>query len=196
MADKILNTRIKLRYASYAEWQASTIKLLSGEVAVCYIDANNKEIKNTAPTVLFKVGDGEHAFKDLQWASARAADVYDWAKAAEKPSYTKAEVGLANVRDVEQYSKDEVNKLVEDIRGDLETDTNTTYRFAVDEKNKIVFYSTEKGSSSESQVAAFEVDLSDVERAISNCYTKDEINNKGFLVASDIAGKAEKTYVD
>lgn len=81
MANRTLNTRIKLRYASYAEWQTSTIKLLPGEVAVCYIGANNEEIKNTAPTVLFKVGDGTHTFKDLQWASARAADVYNWAKA-------------------------------------------------------------------------------------------------------------------
>lgn len=80
MANKTLNTRIKLRYASYAEWQTSTIQLLPGEMAVCYIEANNSEIKNTAPTVLFKVGDGKHTFKDLKWASGRAADVYDWAK--------------------------------------------------------------------------------------------------------------------
>ena len=80
MAEKTLNTRIKLRYASYGDWQSSTVKLLPGEVAVCYIEANNSEIKNTAPTVLFKVGDGEHVFSQLQWSSARAADVYNWAK--------------------------------------------------------------------------------------------------------------------
>lgn len=81
MAEKTLNTRIKLRYASFSEWQSSGVVLLRGEVALCYVEANNAEVKNTAPTVLFKVGDGTHAFKDLQWASARAADVYDWAKA-------------------------------------------------------------------------------------------------------------------
>ena len=81
MAEKTLNTRIKLRYASYSEWQTSNLVLLPGEVALCYIEANNSEIKNSAPTVLFKVGDNQHTFKDLQWGSARAADVYDWAKA-------------------------------------------------------------------------------------------------------------------
>lgn len=194
MANRTLNTRIKLRYDSYQNWYDKNPELLVGELAIAYIESGDTQEVNSvaAPQVLFKVGPGY--FNDLPWASGKAADVYSWAKAAVKPSYTKAEVGLGNVRDVEQYSKDEVDELVEGIREDLETDTNTTYRFAT-EKNKIVFYSTEKGGS-ESQVAAFEVDLSDVENAISNCYTKNEIDNKGFLVASDIAGKAEKTYVD
>lgn len=85
MAEKTLQTRIKLRYASYSEWQSSTLKLLAGEVALCYVPANNDEIKNTAPTVLFKVGDNEHVFSELQWASARAADVYNWAKQSALP---------------------------------------------------------------------------------------------------------------
>ena len=145
MTNRTLNTRIKLRYASYAEWQASTIKLLPGEVAVCYIGANNEEIKNTAPTVLFKVGDGEHTFKDLQWASARAADVYDWAKAENRPEYSKADVGLANVRNVEQYSKNEVDDLISGIRGDLQVDTNTTYEFDLSKTNEITIYSKNIG---------------------------------------------------
>ena len=85
MAEKTLQTRIKLRYASYSEWQSSTLKLLAGEVALCYVPANNDEIKNTAPTVLFKVGDGSKVFSELQWASARAADVYNWAKQSTLP---------------------------------------------------------------------------------------------------------------
>ena len=85
MADTTLQTRIKLRYGSYSEWQNSTLKLLAGEVAVCYLPANNEEVKNTAPTVLFKVGDGSKVFNELQWASARAADVYNWAKQSTLP---------------------------------------------------------------------------------------------------------------
>ena len=85
MAEKTLQTRIKLRYASYSEWQSSTLKLLAGEVALCYVPANNDEIKNTAPTVLFKVGNGSKVFSELQWASARAADVYNWAKQSTLP---------------------------------------------------------------------------------------------------------------
>ena len=36
--------------------------------------------------------------------SLPASDVYDWAKAATKPAYTKSEVGLGNVDNVKQYS--------------------------------------------------------------------------------------------
>lgn len=167
MANRTLNTRIKLRYASYAEWQASTIKLLPGEVAVCYIGSNNEEIKNTAPTVLFKVGDGEHAFKDLQWASARAADVYDWAKAENRPEYSKADVGLANVRNVEQYSKDEVDDLISGIRGDLQVDTNTTYEFDLNKTNEITIYSKEKGAD-RVKVGTFAVSFTDLENSIND----------------------------
>lgn len=167
MANRTLNTRIKLRYASYAEWQASTITLLPGEVAVCYIDANNKEIKNTAPTVLFKVGDGEHAFKDLQWASARAADVYDWAKAENRPEYSKADVGLANVRNVEQYSKDEVDDLISGIRSDLQVDTNTTYEFDLSKTNEITIYSKEKGAD-RVKIGTFAVSFEELENSIND----------------------------
>ena len=44
MAERTLNTRIKLRYASYAEWMASKVQLLKGEVAVCYVEANNEHV--------------------------------------------------------------------------------------------------------------------------------------------------------
>lgn len=167
MANRTLNTRIKLRYASYAEWQASTVQLLPGEVAVCYIGANNEEIKNTAPTVLFKVGDGEHTFKDLQWASARAADVYDWAKEPNRPEYSKADVGLGNVRNVEQYSKSEVNDLISDIRGDLQVDTNTTYEFDLTKTNEITIYSKEKGAD-RVKVGTFAVSFADLESSIND----------------------------
>ena len=93
MAEKILKTRIQLKYDTLANWQKSTLALKKGEIAVAEIptaDPANKQL----PPVMFKVGvDGEKTFKELNWASALAADVYDWAKAATKPSYTAAEVG-------------------------------------------------------------------------------------------------------
>ena len=188
MANRTLNTRIKLRYASYAEWQASTIQLLPGEVAVCYIGANNEEIKNTAPTVLFKVGDGEHAFKDLQWASARAADVYDWAKAENRPEYSKADVGLANVRNVEQYSKDEVDDLISGIRSDLQLDTNTTYEFDLSKTNEITIYSKEKGAD-RVKVGTFAVSFEELENSINDAISG--INTKISGIEEDISGIEE-----
>ena len=89
-----IKTRISLKYDTLDNWQESTLKLNKGELAIAVIptpDPANKQL----PPVMFKVGDGEHTFKELgnNWASALAADVYDWAKAATKPSYTPAEVG-------------------------------------------------------------------------------------------------------
>ena len=45
---------------------------------------------------MFKVGDGEHTFNELDWTSALAADVYDWAKAATPQAIiTEARKGLS-----------------------------------------------------------------------------------------------------
>ena len=81
MAEKILNTRIQLRYDTYDNWTTNNPVLKQGEVAVVKIDtadpANQK-----LPPIMFKVGnsaDGAN-FNDLGWTSALAADVYAWAK--------------------------------------------------------------------------------------------------------------------
>lgn len=82
MAIKELQTRIALKYDSYAAWTTSPGKdlvLLAGEIGICNIDASNQD-SNVVPTVLFKVGDGTKKFHELPWASAKAADVYGWAK--------------------------------------------------------------------------------------------------------------------
>lgn len=81
-----INTRILLRYDTYENWSKTDVELKGGnfilkkgEVGFCEIPSDNTAA-TTAPTVLFKVGDGTNAFKDLKWASALAADVYSWAK--------------------------------------------------------------------------------------------------------------------
>lgn len=87
MADfKTLQTRIALKYDTYTNWtnedvenQGANLVLLKGEIGLCEIPSGNTNVQ-TAPTVLFKVGDGEKPFKSLKWASALAADVYGWAK--------------------------------------------------------------------------------------------------------------------
>lgn len=92
MSIKNLQTRIALKYDTYANWtldneatQAAktnaNLVLLKGEIGLCEIPANENSV-TTAPTVLFKVGDGTNPFKSLNWTSAKAADVYNWAKAA------------------------------------------------------------------------------------------------------------------
>lgn len=83
MATKILQTRLALKYDTYTNWTTGTGKdlvLLRGEIGICEIPASTGGVQ-TAPTVLFKVGNGTSPFKDLKWVSALAADVYNWAKA-------------------------------------------------------------------------------------------------------------------
>lgn len=93
MAEKILNTKIRLLIKTYAEWEAikGTFKPLRGEVCLCEIPASpvaGSAEATTAPTVLFKVGDGLKTFGELKWASALAADVYSWAKVDESTFVT------------------------------------------------------------------------------------------------------------
>lgn len=87
MATKELLTRIALKYDTYANWsdtskegQGGNLVLLKGEIGLCEIPSGSNEA-TTAPTILFKVGNGEDPFKSLKWASATAADVHGWAKA-------------------------------------------------------------------------------------------------------------------
>lgn len=82
MSIKELHTRIALKYDSYSAWTTAPGKdlvLLKGEIGICEIPSLTEAA--TAPTILFKVGDGESTFENLKWASALAADVYAWAKA-------------------------------------------------------------------------------------------------------------------
>ena len=107
---KNLNTRIALKYDSYENWQAHNPILLKGEIAIAELPVKaNKDgvgvpnaegstpaIQN-APNILIKVGDGTNHYNDLKFVSALAADVYSWAKAATKPTYSAGEItGLDN----------------------------------------------------------------------------------------------------
>ena len=84
MSEKILNTRIQLRYDSFTNWKTPNdgrgALLKKGELAVAYLaDAKTAATPdNGTHPIMFKVGPGY--FNELPWASALAADVYGWAK--------------------------------------------------------------------------------------------------------------------
>lgn len=96
MAEKNLNVRISLKYDSYANWtaEANQFVLKAGELACVELKATNAD-SNVAPTVLFKVGDGTRTFNQLDWASAKAADVHAWAK-LENPEVDQLPLTLRN----------------------------------------------------------------------------------------------------
>lgn len=95
MAEHTLNTRILLKYDSYANWTKNNPVLKAGEMAiatVANIDANKTTGFQNLPNVVLKVGDGTSHYNDLKFVSALAADVYEWAKAADKPEYGYKEI--------------------------------------------------------------------------------------------------------
>ena len=84
MAEKILQTRIQLKYDTYTNWTTNNPILKAGEVAVATIptgDTNN--VSTSLPAVLMKVGDGTSNYNALPFLSAKAADVYAYAKKPE-----------------------------------------------------------------------------------------------------------------
>ena len=85
MAEKILQTRIQLKYDTYANWTTNNPILMAGEISVATIASGNTQEVNsvTAPQVLLKVGDGTSNYNALPFVSAKAADVYSWAKKSE-----------------------------------------------------------------------------------------------------------------
>lgn len=127
MAEKTIKTRIQLKYDSWDNWQKTTeagkggnLVLKKGEMAVTAISSGKSDF-TTPPTIMFKVGDGTSKFSALPWASGLAADVYTWAKAKTKPTYTASEVGAATTQDI----SDAIAKIP------TVTDTDTQYQLVL-----------------------------------------------------------------
>ena len=89
-----IQTRISLKYDSYENWSTKNPILLKGEVAIATIPAGTTTTPamQNLPNVVMKVGDGASHYNDLKFVSGLAADVYDWAKAPNKPSYGIGEI--------------------------------------------------------------------------------------------------------
>ena len=68
MVEKILNTRIQLKYDSYENWKINNPILKRGEVAIATVPSNQDGVVN-APSLLMKVGDGINHYNDLQFLS-------------------------------------------------------------------------------------------------------------------------------
>lgn len=86
MAEKTLNTRILLKYDSLTKWNEDLGYLRKGEVAIATV-TTDEEVSSASkltggqpPQVLIKVGDGIHKFSELPYITAKAGDVYSWAK--------------------------------------------------------------------------------------------------------------------
>lgn len=117
MATKDLKARLKLKYDLYANWITNDPVLLAGEAAIAVVPADTGAVVQE-PCTLIKIGDGTKKFSQLPFVSGIAADVYGWAKAETKPTYTAEEIS-----GLDAY-----------IGGKVQ-DTNTTYKIEVDSTN-------------------------------------------------------------
>ena len=135
MAEKILNTRLQLKYDTFANWTAKNPVLKSGEMAIATVANTTDNATNTGftnlPNIVLKVGDGTSHYNDLKFVSALAADVHGWAKEANKPGYSYTEIdGL------EQYIRDTANNEIKntDTQYNISAVEGATYKFELKSK--------------------------------------------------------------
>ena len=170
--EKILNTRVQLKYDSYANWTSENLGdgkgakfvLKAGEIGICYLPTDYSEgqvVGSQPPQILFKVGNGTAIFSELPWVSAKAADVYAWAKQASLP-VTKEGTG------------------------------NVVANIAWDEVTKGIKFTTASVATSEGLEQ-----LNNRVSTIENTYASDnDLSAAVEAINAAIALKADKTYVD
>lgn len=186
MAEKTIKTRIQLKYDSWDNWlktdvagKGGNLVLKRGEIAVTAISSGESNF-TTPPTIMFKVGDGTHKFSELPWASGLAADVYSWAKAATKPTYTASEVGAATAQDI--------SDAIADIP--TVTDTDTQYRLTLS-GHTLKLQSKAKSATSWSDVSGQSFTLPDN----NTTYTFAEGTTNGAFTVTPSGGSAQSVKI-
>lgn len=151
--EKELKTRIQLKYDSLANWNSNgAVVLKAGEIGICAIPSGSSAVSgdNARPQILFKVGDGTTNFANLPWASAKAADVYDWAKQSTLPIVrASSETG-------------DVGNVIASISWNATT-------------NKIEYTTASVATSSGMKQIADDLDV--LEAAVAAMYTNDQIDS-------------------
>ena len=117
MAEKILQTRILNKIDTHENWLkvADTFVPKNGEICIDTITTTVDGAVVAPPQTLIKIGDGTSTWGDLNFLGGISADVYAWAKAATKPTYTA----------------EEISGLDDYIAGEIE-DTDTQYQIVKD----------------------------------------------------------------
>nr|DAG50498.1 MAG TPA: hyaluronidase [Caudoviricetes sp.] len=124
---KIIKTRVQLKYDTLANWNANLSVILGkGEVGIVSIPITKPQLQvkqETPPAIMFKVGDGVTTFEKLPWASALAADVYAWAKKAVPDVKDFGDIITAARNGL--ISADSVVKTLNDLKGDVTIEPKT-----------------------------------------------------------------------
>lgn len=158
--EKTINTRIQLKYSSLEEWsdlsvagKGGNLVLKAGEVGICAVPRGDSHLQTTPPAIMFKVGDGTTAFKDLPWASGLAADVYPWAKAKDPPAIGNGKI-IINQAGVKkgEFTVNQTGDTTIELT-DNNSDTNTQYKLEL-EGHKLILKSKEIGETTWNTVAS------------------------------------------
>lgn len=156
MADKVLNTRIKLKIDTLANWATNNPVLYKGEIGFAVLESGDAASRYVGDrdnsTVLYKVGvwNGTDTastenttyipWNSLNWGTAVAADVYAWAKRA-VPTWS----------DFSAPVNGEDSNFVAGLKTLINNqDTNTSYQIVAgtgDNVGKIKLQAKEKGSN-------------------------------------------------
>ena len=175
MANTVLQTRIQLKYDTYTNWQTNNPVLRKGELGIAEVPAETGATQGE-PAVLIKVGDGTSNWKDLKYITGLAGDVYAWAKAATKPTYTANEIsGLSNY-----------------ISGQIK-DTDTQYTIRL-EGRTIKLFSKNKGDVDFGKTPIASVTIPETTYTLITGVTNGTVKFNGTEVA--VAGLKSAAYED
>lgn len=168
MATNTLKLKIQSKYDTYENWKTNNPILLKGEIAIASFEAQDESgVSQVLPTLLIKVGDGTHKYNELPWVSATAADVYNWAKTPNKPTYQYSEIqgtpsignGTVTIKKngvaVGSFNLNDGDAKEIDIAVN-ESDTNTTYAFATGDTAGNIKVTPSDGEPSEVKVAGWD----------------------------------------
>lgn len=176
MANIALNARLRNKIDTFTNWTTNNPILFEGEIAVVVVPANSTAVANE-PAILFKVGDGTTAFNSLSWVSAVAADVYEWAKAASKPTYTASEI----------------QGLEEFISGEIK-DTNTQYQIVQDSSNEHTFSLQKKDVGDSEWTTVNTITIPETVYTLTEGTTNGTVSFNGTDIA--VKGLNSAAYVD
>ena len=195
MAKKTLKTQIQLRYDTWENWsdesvpnQKGNLVLLQGEVGITYVPDNVDPIHN-APTILFKVGNGTSPFKDLNWASGLAADVYPWAKSPTAPVIGNGKITIKQgTAEKGHFTVNQTGDTT--ITLDPDTDTDTQYQLVLS-GHTLKLQSKAKGATAWSDVSGQSFTLPDN----NTTYTFAEGTTNGAFTVTPSNGTATSVKV-
>ena len=181
--EKVLQTRLQLKYDTYTNWLANDPVLKAGEMAVATVANNQANLEGTKftnlPNIVLKVGDGTSKYSELKFVSALAADVHGWAKEANKPSYEYTEIG-----GLENY----VGNIA------VAKDTNTKYNLVATDANNYKYELRSQDIGQDGWTKVADLDLSalvgrvaTLEGLVGTTKVADQITNA--INALDNAGK-------